>query len=183
MRAISTDFAEKEAFLLPSSARRIHRMPNIRDYRRKGSAQLRKGRHSSLNQIYHINAATHRRVPIFQSLTNGRFLTRAMMRAQHEGHAESLAFVIMPDHLHWLLRLTGDRSLSKCVNAVKSESIRMINVRNRRTKPVWQRGFFDRAIRQEDDIANLARYIVANPVRARLVDSVRQYALWDAVWV
>jgi len=183
MRAISTDFAEKEAFLLPSSARRIHRMPNIRDYRRKGSAQLRKGRHSSLNQIYHINAATHRRVPIFQSLTNGRFLTRAMMRAQHEGHAESLAFVIMPDHLHWLLRLTGKRSLSACVGVVKSEASRRINKFGKYKSPVWQRGFHDRAIRREEDIADVARYIVANPVRARLVASVRQYALWDAVWV
>lgn len=47
----------------------------------------------------------------------------------------------------------------------------------------WQRGFFDRAIRREDDLVSIARYIVANPLRAGLVERIGDYAHWDSVWM
>jgi REP element-mobilizing transposase RayT len=106
-----------------------------------------------------------------------------MMRSELEGHANTLAFVIMPDHLHWLIQLTGSRSLAQCIGAVKSESARRINEHSGRKNPVWQRGFYERSIRREDDIVDVARYIIANPVRAGIVRSARQYALWDTIWI
>jgi len=89
----------------------------------------------------------------------------------------------MPDHLHWLLQLTGKRTLSSCINFVKSLSAREIRMAQGLDAAVWQRGFHDRAIRREDDLIHVARYIIANPLRAGIVDSVRDYPLWDAKWV
>jgi len=106
-----------------------------------------------------------------------------MLLEQKAGYAVTLAFVIMPDHLHWLLKLTGDRPLSVCVNAVKSGSAREINELSKCRGQFWQKGFYDRAIRYNDDIVSVARYIIANPLRAGLVDSIRNYSLWDAIWV
>jgi putative transposase len=158
-------------------------MPIIHDYTRKGTSRLRKGRYSERNQIYHINASTRGRAPIFRDLAAGRILTQSLLRAQTDGHAETLAFTIMPDHLHWLLRLTGKRSLGDCVGVIKSESARRINALCGSEGTVWQNGFYDRAIRKEDDLPNIASYIIANPVRAGLVASVGKYALWDSIWV
>jgi len=89
----------------------------------------------------------------------------------------------MPDHLHWLFSLTGSRALSVCVNTVKSFSARRINYRLSRHGQVWQTGFYDRAIRREDDLVGVARYIIANPLRAGIIESVRDYPLWDATWL
>ena len=158
-------------------------MPIIHDYTRKGVQQLRKGRHSERNQVYHINASTYRRAPVFRNLAAGRILTRALIRAHTDGHADTLAFTIMPDHLHWLLRLTGARSLADCVGEVKAEAARKINALCESEGAVWQSGFYDRAVRKDDDLLSIARYIIANPVRAGLVTSVGQYALWDSIWV
>ena len=47
----------------------------------------------------------------------------------------------------------------------------------------WQDGFHDHALRKEDDLIDVARYIVANPVRAGLVRKVGDYSLWDAKWL
>ena len=102
-----------------------------------------------------------------------------MQREQIAGHANTLAFVIMPDHLHWLIQLSGVRSLSRSVNTVKSFATRRINRKGR----LWQPGFYDRAMRKEDDIVDVARYIIANPVRAGIVRSVGKYALWDVIWL
>ena len=105
------------------------------------------------------------------------------MRVQEErGHALSLAFVVMPDHFHWLLQLTGSRSLSTIVNAAKSGSARRINAILDSRRQLWQKGFYDRAIRRDEDVESIARYIVTNPLRAGLVESLSEYPLWDAIW-
>jgi hypothetical protein len=44
-------------------------------------------------------------------------------------------------------------------------------------------GFHDHAVRSEEELPALARYIVANPVRAGLVARTGLYPHWDAVWV
>ncbi len=106
------------------------------------------------------------------------------MRREHEaGHAETLAFVVMPDHFHWLMALSGSRPLSVCVNTVKAFSARQINRRLGRQGRVWQTGFYDRAVRRDDDLVCVARYIIANPLRAGIVKSVRDFPLWDAKWL
>lgn len=48
---------------------------------------------------------------------------------------------------------------------------------------LWQKGFHDHAIRKEENIQQLARYIVANPLRAGLVEKIGDYPLWDAIWL
>jgi hypothetical protein len=50
-------------------------------------------------------------------------------------------------------------------------------------RPVWQKGLHDRAIRVDEDIVAIARYIIANPIRAGLVKSIQEYPHWDAIWL
>ena len=149
----------------------------------RGAKQLRKGRFSGRNQIYHVSSATHERRPVFATLASGRILVKAMMHLDQVGCTETLAFVVMPDHFHWLLQLTGDRTLSDCVCIAKSGSARNINTITGERRQIWQSGFHDRAIRKEEDLASVARYIIANPLRAGIADSVSRYSLWDAKWL
>ena len=149
----------------------------------QGHSRLRVGRRSLANQVYHVSSATVGRQTHFKDFACGRLVVHAMRREQEAGHADTLAFVIMPDHFHWLLALSGSRSLSVCVNTVKSFSARSINRLLGRQGQAWQTGFYDRAIRREDDLVSVARYIIANPVRAGIVYTVRDYALWDAKWL
>ena len=148
-----------------------------------GHSRLRTGRRSLANQVYHVSSATVNRKSYFKDFECGRLVVYAMRREHEAGHADTLAFVVMPDHLHWLFALSGSRSMPVCVNTVKSFSARSINLRLGRSGRVWQTGFFDRAIRREDDLVGIARYIIANPLRAGIVESVRDYALWDAKWL
>ena len=146
------------------------------------SPQLRKGRHSCPGQIYLITAATLGREPIFTDLYLGRILVREMMDVQAHHLARSLAWVVMPDHWHWLFELESG-SLQGVVQRVKSRSAIAVNKARGTEGRLWQRGFHDTAIRKEQDLLCCARYVIANPVRAGLVLSVRQYSLWDAMWI
>ena len=149
----------------------------------KGTRKTRVGRFSETNRIYHVNTATIEREPLFRSFQFARCVVRAMMHEQQAGGSTTLAYVVMPDHLHWLLRVNSRRTLSESVCVVKSSAARQINALRKSLDRVWQRGFYDRAVREEDDLADIARYIVANPLRAGLVQSVKDYPHWDAIWV
>jgi len=121
---------------------------------------------------------------VFSSISAGRIVVREIMRSVRYGDTDTLAFVVMPDHLHWLLSLTGGRTLSSIVGAVKRHSARQINEQySRDGSPVWQRGFYDHALRRDEDIIHAARYVVANPLRTGLVSRIGDYPLWDAVWL
>ncbi|MDJ0909232.1 MAG: transposase [Woeseiaceae bacterium] len=149
----------------------------------RGTRKTRSGRASEPNRIYHVTSTTLHREPVFASFGHGRTLVRALRNQVDQRHVCSLAFVVMPDHFHWLLQLRGSRSLSVIVNAAKSESARRINAVRHLQHQLWQKGFYDRAIRREEDLEDVARYIVTNPLRAGLVKSLSQYPLWDAIWV
>lgn len=154
---------------------------NHRDYasllQKPEGGNLRKGRVSIPGQIYLITTVTQYRNPVFTDFRAARLLVQTLIAEQRRMTADTLAYVVMPDHLHWLLTLGQSKSLSQVVQAVKASSAKQIG------HPIWQAGFHDHAVRQEEDIKNLARYIIANPLRAGLVERIGDYPYWHAIWL
>ena len=146
------------------------------------SKSLREGRFSQSGRIYLITAVIQNREPIFTDWRLGRLVVEEFRLAQESGAAQSLAWVIMPDHIHWLMELK-EFQLTPLLQGVKSRSARAINLARGEHKQVWQRGFYDRALRREEDLLAMARYVVANPLRAGIVKRIGDYPLWDAVWL
>jgi len=141
------------------------------------SHRLRSGRYSCAGQAYLITMVTAARAPVFESLAAARSLVQVLQQEQRLTRAQTLAFVVMPDHLHWLMQLGEVCTLSQCVHSVKSMSSRQHG------PGLWQAGFHDRTLRREDDLRAIARYIVANPLRAGLVQQLGDYPHWDACWL
>jgi putative transposase len=143
---------------------------------------LRKGRYSEPGRIYLLTTVVRARLPLFRDLQFARLLILELRRTHDSGLASSLAWVVMPDHLHWLVQL-GNGNLDSLMRQVKSRSAMAINRARGTTGAIWQEGFYDRALRQEDDVRAAARYVVANPVRAGLVERLADYPFWDAAWL
>ena len=88
----------------------------------------------------------------------------------------------MPDHWHGLLQL-GEESLGRTMHRFKSGVSRAIHDAGATEARPWERSFHDHALRREEDIKVIARYLVTSPVRAGLVDCVLAYPYWDAIWL
>jgi len=144
------------------------------------SNQLRKARVSIPNQIYLVTFVTHGRLHHFQDFHCARLMIRTMKKSRG---INTLAFTVMPDHVHWLIQLGEQLSLSRVLQSLKSVSAKQLNSHLGRTGRFWQDGFHEHALRKEENVIDAARYIVANPLRAGLVSSVGDYPHWDAVWV
>lgn len=89
----------------------------------------------------------------------------------------------MPDHLHWLFQMGEAAPLERVVKALKARSARRINQQLNRRGPLWQKAYYDHALRQDEDVRQIARYICANPLRAGLTQVVGDYPHWDAIWL
>lgn len=78
-----------------------------------------------------------------------------------------LAYCVMPDHAHLLVEgTTAAADLRRFAKRAKQASGQAW--RNRTRSRLWQEGYYDRVLRGEADAKAMARYIVANPVRAGL---------------
>ncbi|PAU79468.1 REP-associated tyrosine transposase [Halomonas salipaludis] len=146
------------------------------------SQALRRGRVSLQHHVYLITTCTQQRLPLLSSWPPARCVVKEMQALEQDGWVSSLSYVVMPDHLHWLFVLEYTE-LGAVVRRLKGRSARAINGYLNRRGPVWQPGYHDRALRGEEDLRSIARYIVANPLRAGLVDNIGQYPLWDAKWL
>ena len=144
---------------------------------------LRRGRYSHVNQVYCVSTVTRDRRPLFTDITTSRLLLRELRCLHDDGHVVSLAWVVMPDHLHWMIQLNQHWSLSKVVKTLKARSARAINRHLCLQGGLWQRAFYDHAARKEEDTRQRARYIVANPLRAGLVRDIGSYPHWDCFWM
>jgi len=148
------------------------------------SSKLRQGRFSESGRIYHLRTCTYERRLFFSDFFLGRVVVNGFRFLHERGDVSSLAFVVMPEHLHWLIELKGKRSLDAVMQSLKGYTARGINALiGRPGKPVWQAGYFDRALRTDEDVREVARYIIGNPLRAGLCKDVGKYPLWDAIWL
>ena len=150
----------------------------------KGHRALRRGRWSQAGQVYLVTATTCRRKRVFESFDRACAASRAMHAFDMSGDATLLAWVLMPDHAHWLLQLGCTGTLSEAINRLKATSARNANRAHASAgTAVWARGFHDRALRRDEDLHDAARYIIANPVRAGLVARARDYPFWNCVYL
>lgn len=146
------------------------------------SSHLRIGRVSHTNGIYLLTTNTLNRKPLFSDWRVGRLVVEQFRQEQIRGTARSLAWVVMPDHFHWLMELQSGE-LKDVMRRIKSLSTHSINQMMQSSGKCWQQGFHDHALHREEDLKHLARYVVANPLRAGLVKRIGDYPLWDAIWI
>ena len=73
-----------------------------------------------------------------------------------------VAFVVMPNHVHILLKLREGHELTEIMHSIKSYTAKKINENENNTGPVWQSESYDRLIRDQKHFENVVRYIIAN---------------------
>ncbi len=132
----------------------------------KGQKSLRSGRSSEPNARYFLTFCTNSN-PV--DLTRREFfipLRTAFSQCESDKAIDLYAYAIMPDHVHTVIRLNSLLSLGKLVSKIKSSVSRA----NRPQLALWQRGFFDRKLRNDADFHPTLHYCYLNPYRKGLIE-------------
>ena len=96
---------------------------------------------------------------------------------RHTSNAEGfavIAYCFMPDHLHALVEGTTETAdFREFVRIFKQRS--SFHLKRATGIELWQRGYFERVLRAEEDTFAVATYLLGNPVRAGMVTSPADY--------
>lgn len=118
-----------------------------------------------------INRAGHA-PPLHMKLNkNGQIVTKIWRSLPKHHFAKLNVFQIMPNHVHFIIELTGKSRLGTIIGFFKSESTKLIrkSVGATRGSPdkikpiIWQRNYFEHIIRDRLEYDKICYYIIHNP--------------------
>lgn len=127
---------------------------------------------------YFFTQVTYQRKLIFNDQENIKNIKISINKIKNKFPFSLNALVIMPDHLHCIWKLPeNDHDFSTRWRLIKRHFSTTINslVNNRNEKEIWQRRFWEHAIRDGRDFQQHMDYIHYNPVKHGLVKSPKDW--------
>jgi len=101
---------------------------------------------------------TKNREPLFNDFYVAGIVIKTMKCLHDENYIDSLSWVLMPDHLHWLFQLSDSHSnefeatLPMVMKRLKSISAKDINQYLNRDGSVWQKTYYDHGLRDNEGL-------------------------------
>jgi len=125
---------------------------------------------------YFVTTVTLNRVKAFGANDFGPFVVNALIAIAARFNFEVSAYVVMPDHVHFLVTaLQEGADFKAMVKAWKQAT--GFEWSQRHGRRLWQKGYWERVLGDNDAPLSVCRYILENPVRAKLVALAIEYPL------
>jgi len=105
-----------------------------------------------------------------------KIVTNALVHFDGQRY-ELTAYVVMPNHVHVLLRLHEEQALSDILHSWKSFTAKAIHKAQNTTGTLWQPEYWDRLIRNERHFSACLNYLRQNPVKAHLAN--QSFTFWE----
>ncbi|HUK87609.1 MAG TPA: transposase [Terriglobales bacterium] len=118
------------------------------------------------SRAYFVTAKTWGSRTIFQSERLALLFLETLFHYRDAGKFELHEFVVMPNHAHLLFTPAPDVTLERAMQLIKGGSSHRIGQEVSAKLEVWERGFVDHRIRDEQDFERHREYIRQNPVEA-----------------
>lgn len=124
--------------------------------------------------------STYHRRKLLAVETYVRLFLQTLYRHRREGRYELHAFVVMPEHVHLLLTPARDITIERAVQLIKGAYSHELGGIIGRSQEIWQRGFTDHRIRNQQDFMHHRNYIHRNPVERGMVNDAHEYRYCSA---
>ncbi len=119
-------------------------------------------------EFFHLYNRGIDRGAIFFSDDNYRYFMRLLMEKAERHAVEVVAFCLMPNHYHVLIRPGVDNTVSPFINSLLGSYVQGLNAARHRVGPLFQGRYKSVHVDRDEYLAHLARYIHLNPVAAGL---------------
>ena len=135
------------------------------------------------SQVSLLTFETHLRRPVFADFALACAAARAVADPANWHETRLLAWVLLPDHWQGLVETPDEAARLRLVQNLKAATTRCVRNWDPAIDPLWARATQERRLRRDDDRAEAARYLIAEPVRNGLVASLDDYPFWNSEWV
>jgi putative transposase len=123
---------------------------------------------------HHVTQRGNGRAKVFFSDDDYALYLKLLTAACAAARVHCLAYVLMPNHVHLILVPTEADGLRKAMSSVHRAYAGIINARRKKTGHFWQ-GRFGCVAMDGDHAASALRYVLLNPVRAKLCKKPEQW--------
>ncbi|MFQ5614285.1 MAG: transposase, partial [Anaerolineae bacterium] len=124
---------------------------------------------------YHVYNRGVNRERIFRSEDNYLFLLRRVKTCAVEFSITVIAYCLMPNHYHFLLRQEGEHTISNFMQAVFNSYTKAFNKAVDRQGTLFEGPFQAAYVDDDAYLIHLCRYIHRNPLEAGLVSEPGQW--------
>lgn len=128
---------------------------------------------------YHVTQRGNRRQPTFFEDGDYALYRDLLGQAARRAGTRVLCYCLMPNHVHLVVVPADVDGLRRTFADAHRRYSGFINARHRWTGHLWQ-GRYGAVAMDEEHLANAARYVSMNPVRARLCDRPQDWR-WSSV--
>jgi putative transposase len=112
-----------------------------------------------------------------KTLKEKKYHPHNLLYSKINQYIKFIAYCIMPDHYHLLIKILNDDIFSKYINDVENSYTRHFNLKFKRKGPLWQSDFKAVRIRNNEQLLHVDRYIHLNPTTSYLVDKPEDWLL------
>jgi putative transposase len=126
------------------------------------------------NLPHHVTQRGNGRARTFFSDDDFTLYLKLLAAACAAARVRCLAYVLMPNHVHLILQPRDAEGVSKAMSSVHRAYAGIINGRRKKSGHFWQ-GRFGCVAMDGDHALNALRYVLLNPVRAKLVKKPEQW--------
>jgi putative transposase len=119
---------------------------------------------------HHVTQRGTRRMTVFLAPGDAQRYLRVVARAARRNGVELWAYCLMPNHVHWIACPTTPTGLARTFGEAHRSYAVELHRDRRWTGHFWQQRFFSCPL-DEVHLLAVVRYVLANPVRAKLVSN------------
>src|SRR5271154_3456165 len=125
--------------------------------------------------IYHAINRGNNRDRVFYDAGDFRAFLRALAQTQLRYPFTLFGYALMSNHFHLLLQPEVGQSISRILQSLTVAHTWRYHRRHRSVGHVWQGRFKSPVIQDDEHLLTVLRYIEANPLRALMVDDLKDY--------
>ena len=114
--------------------------------------------------FHFYNRGSHK-IPIFREPENYLFVLRSIKKYLTDLNQTLIAYCLMPNHYHFLVRQDGDIPASLLIQRIFNSYSKAYNKRYQHTGTLFEGNYRVKSILQTSHLLHLCRYIHANPVK------------------
>ncbi len=122
-------------------------------------------------QYYHVFNRGANREPIFACQENYIFLLRQIKHFLPDHPLTMIAYCLMPNHYHFLIRVENDNALSPFIQRLFNSYSQAYNRQQNRSGTLFEGRVKSKLVERDGYLIHIARYIHLNPVQAGLVEN------------
>jgi REP element-mobilizing transposase RayT len=127
------------------------------------------------NHYYHIYNRGVNHQPIFQTRRHYIFFLQKTKRYCQQHHISLLAWCLMPNHYHFLIRNEEDGNPTRFLQTLCNSYVQAYNKETGRKGQLFERGAKAKVVDSDEYVMLVARYIHLNPVKTRLVTAPEEW--------